>query len=419
MEDHRRYENDTHQVTLSSIKEYKERQQWQKSQKERDKVYTGMSQNLERVREVAQGTLSRASTISAEEHQMALTETDFITIKEKMNKIDQKLDGLYQNWQVEYKEAMTLEQCEEIQQFYEPYVKKYETKYKILYQILKQASQKQTRVPPPKSHSVGMTPSLAALDDASALKQKEWSRGEPGEDMPQLYTTIGRCLTPTAPMYDDVRMDSTLDVTIEGSLNDLSAAVGGVEERENTQQIVDEERSPPPNVTSPAAGDLETNPKAITRSSPRVEPSRRVEVTRETSREDAIAVTRHFFAMVSKQRNTTELPVVTATDALHVNVPPVSHDLNETEPTEPGSTSPWTYLPNGSPPRPTATATCRPQTWVQCVSEGQIEEPTREDEDSLESDPLEPLVLEGLPNELGPEWRVLHPFEIPGVRVPN
>ena len=33
-----------------------------------------------------------------------------------MNKIDQKLDGLYQNWQAEYKEAMTPEQCEEIQQ---------------------------------------------------------------------------------------------------------------------------------------------------------------------------------------------------------------------------------------------------------------------------------------------------------------
>ena len=74
-----------------------------------------MSQNLERVREVAQGTLSRVSTILAEEHRMALTETDFINIKEKMNKIDQRLDGLYQNWQAEYKEAITTEQCEEIQ----------------------------------------------------------------------------------------------------------------------------------------------------------------------------------------------------------------------------------------------------------------------------------------------------------------
>ena len=48
---------------------------------------------------------------------------------------------LYQNWQAEYKEAVTDEQCEEIQQFYEPYVMKYETKYKILYQMLRQASQ--------------------------------------------------------------------------------------------------------------------------------------------------------------------------------------------------------------------------------------------------------------------------------------
>ena len=68
IEDHRRCEKDTHHVTLSSIKEYKVRQQQQKSQKERDEVYKGMSQNLERVREVARGTLSRASTILAEEH---------------------------------------------------------------------------------------------------------------------------------------------------------------------------------------------------------------------------------------------------------------------------------------------------------------------------------------------------------------
>ena len=45
---------------------------------------------------------------------MALTETDFINIKEKMNKIDQRVDGLYQNWQAEYKEAITTKQCKEI-----------------------------------------------------------------------------------------------------------------------------------------------------------------------------------------------------------------------------------------------------------------------------------------------------------------
>ena len=141
IEDDRRCEKDTHHVTLNSIKEYKVRQQQkQQSQKERDEVYKGMSRNLERVREVARGTLSTASTISAEDHRMALTETDFINIKEKMNKSNQRIDGLYQNWQAEYKEAITTEQCEEIQRFYEPYVMKYETKYKVLYQILRQAS---------------------------------------------------------------------------------------------------------------------------------------------------------------------------------------------------------------------------------------------------------------------------------------
>ena len=37
-----------------------------------------------------------------------------------MNKIDQRLEGLYQNWQAEYKEAMTSEQCEDIQSFMNP-----------------------------------------------------------------------------------------------------------------------------------------------------------------------------------------------------------------------------------------------------------------------------------------------------------
>ena len=102
---------------------------------------------------------------------MTLSETDFINIKEKMNKIDQRIDGLYQNWQAEYKEAITTEQCEEIQKFYEPYVLKYETKYKVLYQILRQHITERTKVSSP----IGLTPSLVALEDASTLKRKEWS----------------------------------------------------------------------------------------------------------------------------------------------------------------------------------------------------------------------------------------------------
>ena len=91
-----------------------------------------------------------------------------------------------------------------------------------------------------------MTPSLAILGDASTLKQKEWNRGEPSEEI--LYSTIGRHLTLTTPVYDDVRTDSTLDVTPEGSLGDLPAAVEGIEERENIQLVFDEGRSLPSNV---------------------------------------------------------------------------------------------------------------------------------------------------------------------------
>ena len=76
----------------------------------------------------------------------------------------------------------------------------------------------------------GITPSLAALDDAQALRRKELKRGEPGEDMPRQYSTVSRHWTPTQPKHEDMRMDSTLYVTPEGSLSDLPAAVGGVEE---------------------------------------------------------------------------------------------------------------------------------------------------------------------------------------------
>ena len=44
-----------------------------------------------------------------------------------------------------------------------------------------------------------------------------------------------------------------------------------------------------------------------------------------------------------------------------------------------------TFLPNRSPSRPTATATCRPQMWVQHVSEGQTNDPPQEGTGSAES----------------------------------
>ena len=112
MHEHCRYEKETHYVMLDSMKEHKVRQR-QQGKKERDEIYKWMSRKLESVREVARNTFIRASTISVEEHQMALSATDFRNIKEKMNKIDQRIDGLYQNWQAEYKEVITSEQCED------------------------------------------------------------------------------------------------------------------------------------------------------------------------------------------------------------------------------------------------------------------------------------------------------------------
>ena len=98
------------------------------------------------------------------------------------------------------------------------------------------------------------------------------------------------------------------------------------------------------------------------------------------------------------------------------DIPPVTSVPVETE--RPELSPVRTIPPSGTPPRPIATATLRPRTLGQRRSEGQIEEQPQ-DEDSEESDTLEPLVIEGLPDELGPEWRVLHPFEIPGVRNPT
>ena len=341
---------------------------------------------------------------------MTLLETDFINIKEKMNKIDQRIDGLYQNWQVEYIEAITTEQCEEIQKFYEPCVLKYETKYKVLYQILRQHITEWTKVSSP----IGLTPSLVALEDASTLKRKEWSQGEPGEDTCQMYTTIGGSLMPTAPVYGDMRADLTLNVTL-----DAPTTVEGGGERESTQPAQDIKRGSLANVTTPAIEGPEMSPKVIQeRPSQEELPSRNI-ISRENSRADALATTRCFFSSVNEGRDVTEVPTTTTVSVSQIDTPPVSSIPVVTEPAELETTSTRTFLPNGSPPRPTATATCRPWTWVQHVSEGQIEEHSREDGDSEDSAPLEPLVLEGLPDELGPEWRVLHPFEIPGVRIPT
>ena len=122
-------ERETHHVMLESMREQKEKQK-QLAKRESDEVFKQMTRNVEKVRATAGDFLnSGASTILVEEHHMAWTEAEILYVIEKMNKIKQKIKGLYLNWQAEYEEAMTTEQCEDIHRFYEPQVQKYETKY--------------------------------------------------------------------------------------------------------------------------------------------------------------------------------------------------------------------------------------------------------------------------------------------------
>ena len=100
-----------------------------------------------------------------------------------------------------------------------------------------------------------------------------------------------------------------------------------------------------------------------------------------------------------------DVPTTTAT-----TTPPANLDV---EPR--GTSSPRISLPEGSPSHPMVTATCRPRTWMQQLTEGQTTEPRREDASNTS---IVETLPEDIPDELGHEWRVLHPFELPGVRFP-
>ena len=185
-------------------------------------------------------------------------------------------------------------------------------------------------------------------------------------------------------------MDSTLDVTPEGSLSDLLAAVGGAEDSRREQRTQEaseiEVRGTRPSTTIVTL--TEETPYTSVKTVPgrdsseqrtgQVEPPRRTPRTREASQEDALASARHFFATVNGQNQVgtselpEEVPTVTAEGATAITstVPTTSATTTITG-TEAGS--PRTFLPNESPSRPTAKAICTPRTWVQCVSEvGQV-----------------------------------------------
>ena len=110
-----------------------------------------------------------------------------------------------------------------------------------------------------------------------------------------------------------------------------------------------------------------------------------------------------------------DIPTTTIATTTSATTPPVTLDV---EPR--GTSSPRNSLPKGSPSLSTVTATCRPRTWMQQLTEGQTNEPRKEDASSSESNTSTVETLpEDIPDELGHEWRVLHPFELPGVRFPT
>ena len=172
---------------------------------------------------------------------------------------------------------------------------------------------------------------------------------------------------------------------------------------------------------------VKTVPESSMREAPRI-----IQRTKEASREEVIASTQQFFAAVDR-RNTsiaTESPIASAEaherDVIEVPDVPTTMIISTTTTTpialdvEPrGTSSPRISLPKGSPFQPTVTATCRPRTWMQQITEGQINEPRRENASSSESNTSAIETLpEDIPDELGHEWGVLHPFELPGVRFP-
>ena len=325
---------------------------------------------MEKMRNMVRSSISQASTISAEERQMALTEKEFSMIKKKMDKIDHRLNELYKNWHMEYGNVNTLGECKEIKNFYKPYLEKYESKYRVLYHLLQQPG----LIPTHESAS-GITPSLAPLDDATSLKQKEWIHSEPGEDIPHQYSNMEGHLTPNTPRSEDMRIEPSLNVTPEGSLVEIPTVI----KRETSEQVPEGDLLG----TSTETTYMEipnTHVKRIHKSLTSEVP-KSLQGTKEASRAEELVSTQQFFAAVDKRNinvparnqlasievherdNMKVLDVPTTTVAMtaaSTTTPPITVDMEFR-----GTSSPRISLPKGSPSRPTVTATCRPRMWMQ------------------------------------------------------
>ena len=203
--------------------------------------------------------------------------------------------------------------------------------------------------------------------------------------MPQQYLSISGHIMPTTPRHEDMRLDPSLNITPEGSLVDLLAAVGHMaEDRERKNQLPEERPQEAPSETANVGISdmhLKIKPESSIREAPR-----RIQRTREASREEALVSTQQFFATVDERNrnDSTGRPIGVSSEVCgreDIDVPGTSTSVVTTTPVIPDvdpidTSSPRVILPSGSPSQPTATATCRPRTWMQQITEGQINEPT-------------------------------------------
>ena len=317
------------------------------------------------------------------------------------------------NWQAEYDEARTPEESVDIHRFYEPQVQKYEMKYKMWCQALKHIHGEIKRVSSPKGSAPELTPNVTALGDKFTLKDKERNRGKSRVETPHRYSTREGRLTPIAPAYEDMRTVTPYYGSTVETQEDLLATEKGEEIEKVPPQPLDpieksESRGVPPI-------SVEYRPDEIKKRVHQENMSRKDEISRECSRENALTQTRDFFNNVTERRSATEVPTTTVAGVSQPDTPPMT-SAPEIEHPEP---SPIRTFPlNETPPRPIATATLRPRMLEQRKSEGQVEEQSQKD-DGSENETIKPFVMEGQPDELRPERRILHPFDIPGVRNPT
>ena len=215
------------------------------------------------------------------------------------------------------------------------------------------------------------------------------------------------------PRSEDMKLEPSLNVTPEGSLVDIPTVV----RRETREQLPEGEALGTSSETAYMELFPNTQVKTISKN-PITGIPKSLQGTKETSRAEALASTLQFFAAVDQrnmnvparcqvtsvevhERDNIEVPDVltttVATTTATISTPPITLDVELV-----GTSSPRISLPEGSSSCPTVTATCRPRTWMQQLTEGQTNEPRREVASSSESNTsVVETLLEEIPDELG------------------